>query len=75
MHAMRAYYQSATLPKLKYDALQTWFQSKYGKHISKSTISDILSSKYLHLDTASFNTDQKRAKDLKWKVLGDCLFE
>ena len=73
-HALRAYYRSAT-PKLKYDPLQTWFQSQYGERISKSTISDILSSKYLYLDTASFNTDQKRAKDPKWKVLEECLFE
>ena len=74
-HALRAYYQSATLPKPKYDALQTWFQSQYGERISKSTISDILSLKYSYLDTGSFNTDQKRAKDPKWKVLEECLFE
>ena len=74
-HALRVYYHSATLPKPKYDTLQTWFQSQYSEHISKSTISDILSSKYLHLDTASFNKDQKRTRDPKWKVLEECLFE
>ena len=74
-HALRVYYHSATLPKPKYDALQTWFQSQYSEHISKSTISDILSSKYLHLDTSSFNKDQKRARDPKYRVLEECLFE
>jgi hypothetical protein len=66
---------NSTLPKPKYNALQTWFQSQYGERISKSTISDILSSKYLHLHTATFNKDQKLIKDAKWKVLEECLFE
>ena len=64
-HVLRAYYASATLPKPRYEAVQQWYQQQYGQTISKSSIFDILSPKYLYLDTEPTPTDRKRIRDDK----------
>jgi hypothetical protein len=73
--ALRQFYQVATLPKPKYEALQAWYQNEYGGSIRKSSISDILSSKYAYLDDDEFIKDQMRERPIKWGLLEECLFE
>ena len=37
-------------PKLSQHALATWFEAKFSKHIRQATVSEVLSSRYSHLD-------------------------
>jgi hypothetical protein len=78
--ALRAWYCDPTTTlgakKTLADA-STWWNSQYGYSISASTASEILSSKYAHLDAdISKVHDQVKKKRLaKWQVLEDALSE
>ena len=73
--ALRQLYHSTPPPKPKYDALQQWWAQEFGNSIGKSSISEILSSKYEYLDTSAISSDTKRTRAVKWEVLEECLFE
>jgi hypothetical protein len=75
--ALRLQYKSYAPAKPKLEALQTWYKEKYGEQIAKLSISEILSSKYLHLDApdVDVNVDRMRERDAKWPVLESCLYD
>jgi hypothetical protein len=55
--------------------VSTWWNSQYRYSISISTASEILSSKYLYLDTDVSNDQVKKKRPAKWQVLEDILSE
>ena len=53
----------------------TWWNSQYRYSISILTVSEILSSKYIYLDTDVSNDQVKKKRPAKWQVLEDVLSE
>lgn len=66
--ALRAHHQS-TQPPLEYRELRTWFEQHYGRTIAASSVSEILSSRYDHLDQSNFQPSTKRRRVEKWPEL------
>ena len=79
--ALRVWYYDdshhAILGKSKLEACSHWWNQQYGYTISNSTISEIISSKYAHLneDESLHRRDAKRDRSAKWKALEEALFE
>jgi hypothetical protein len=64
-------------PLHSYKQLANWFYEAYDHRLSQSTISEILSSRYLHLDTATDLSDHqcnaKRIRIARWPDLEKAL--
>ena len=75
--ALRAWFYGSHVRQSQKDA-QQWFNEKYSRDLAQSTISDVLSSRYDHLDMitkpASGLLTQHRRQP-HWKELEDGLFE
>jgi hypothetical protein len=75
--ALRAWYcdPTTTLSGKKTLAdVSTWWNSQYRYSISALSASEILSSKYIYLDTDVSN-DKVKKRPVKWQVLEDALSE
>lgn len=63
-------------PNASQKDLCEWFQAEYNHSLSSGLISDILSSKYSHLDEdSSFPRDLKRQRRENWPELENALYE
>ncbi|KAJ5410950.1 mariner-Tc1 transposon family protein [Penicillium crustosum] len=72
--ALRAHRRAfPTFPNIE---LKRWFEAKYQQVISTSSVSEILSAKYTHLDNPINRTQsQKRFRQEFWPELEDALFQ
>ena len=66
--ALRAHHRS-THPPLEYRELRAWFEQRYGRSVAASSVSEILSSRYDHLDQSNFQRSAKRQRVEKWPEL------
>jgi hypothetical protein len=52
-----------------YRELRAWFEQRYGRSVAASSVSEILSSRYDHLDQSNFQRSAKRQRVEKWPEL------
>ncbi|KAJ5648646.1 hypothetical protein N7490_005018 [Penicillium lividum] len=71
--AVRAYWANSDPRPTQRDCV-VWFQTKYNRSITRSTISRILSSKYAHLDTGPATASMRRSSS-QWPILDQKLAE
>jgi hypothetical protein len=62
-------------PSLTYERLSIWFADEYYHKLAVSTIGEILSSKYDHLDGFRDHKDDKRVSSAHWPDLESALHE
>ena len=72
--ALRAH--KALNPGLSNLQMKDWFEAQFQQVIAPSSISEILSSRYNHLDQQStLRANQKRHRPESWPTLESALFE
>lgn len=72
--ALRAWSQSYEKEPSHVECMR-WWNSKYGDSPRQSTISELLSKKYAHLDTTTTTLPGKRERVAHWPELEEALFE
>ena len=75
--ALRVWYNDDSNGKQSLESASQWWLTTYGYKLNTSTVSEILSQKWAHLDDKSIHTwqDSRRNREAKWTVLEDALFE
>lgn len=76
--ALRRWWADDSLGKRKHEGAATWWKSKYGYEIKRSTLSDALSAKFAFLDEAelsAYAAEASKSRDCKWPELEACLIE
>src|ERR1700759_2862797 len=65
-----------TSPTATHQQLQQWFLNTFGRSIANSSISEILSSRYVHLDPPIARPpDSKRYRAESWPDLEQALYD
>jgi hypothetical protein len=75
--SIRQFSKDATAGKRSIKEIQEWYKANTSHKLSPSTISEILSSRYKHLDTQTVNDsrDVKKNRSVEWPLLEIALFE
>ena len=75
--ALRVWYNDDSNGKQSLESASQWWLTFYGYKLNTSTVSEILSQKWAHLDDKSIHIwqDSRRTREAKWTVLEDALFE
>ncbi|OCK81340.1 hypothetical protein K432DRAFT_295728 [Lepidopterella palustris CBS 459.81] len=71
---LRAHHRSQ-YPPPDYKELSNWFQQQYNRPIARSSVSEILSSRYDYLDQSKFQPSTKRRRVKKWPELKTALIQ
>ena len=57
---LRAYFFNDSNGKPSYKRLAEWFEKKHNHRLASSTVSEILSARYEHLDVSGYNSVHKK---------------
>ena len=73
--ALRQWFQHQH-PKPRQSDATRWFETKFGRQIMQSTVSESLSDHFIYLDTApTLNTTSCRQRQPQWPILEVILFD
>lgn len=73
--ALRAWFRQQ-YPKPRQRDCIPWFQNQFNQQLRPSTVSDILSNRYIHLDDdRSVPSDTYRQRHANWPILEDILYQ
>jgi hypothetical protein len=67
--------QHKNFPSLAQQGLIAWFEQEFGRQISPSSVSEILSSKYSRLDDINITVTTRKKGGSQWAELEDALFK
>jgi hypothetical protein len=67
--------QHKNRPSLTHQGIIAWFEQEFKRRISLSSVSEILSSKYSHLDDLHLSVTTRKKGRLQWAKIDDALFK